>query len=105
MTQLQQGDVLLEKIGAIPHRKEAKLKRHVRGWVLAEGEATGHAHEVIGDGVEVYEHDGVLYLSAPNGGTVKHEEHKTITVPPGNYRVGIVQEYDHFAEEARQVRD
>lgn len=103
MKQLQQGDVLMRSCTKIP--KDAKVKKHARGWVLAEGEVTGHAHEVIGEGVEVLEKDGVLYLSAPKGGTIKHEEHKAFTIPPGNYTVGIVKEYDHFLEEARQVAD
>lgn len=102
MRQLQQGDVLL-RTGIIP--STATVKRHTRGWVLAEGEVTGHAHEVIGEGVEVLEKDGVLYLHAPSGGQIQHEEHHTITIPPGDYTIGIVREYDHFAEEAREVRD
>lgn len=102
MRQLQQGDVLL-RTGKIP--KGAIIKKHARGWVLAEGEATGHAHEVIGDGVEVLEKNGVLYLHAPYGGRVQHEEHTAVDIPAGDYTVGIVKEYDHFAEEAKEVRD
>lgn len=99
----QQGDVLLRQVATIPHG--GTVVRHARGWVVAEGEGTGHAHVVIGDGVEVYEKDGTLYVSAPNGGTIRHEEHKPIDLAPGNYEIGIVREYDHFVEEARQVRD
>lgn len=99
----QQGDVLLRQVHAIP--PGGRLKRHARGWVVAEGEVTGHCHEVIGEGVEIYEKDGTLYVSAPHGGTMKHEEHKPIDLAPGNYAIGIVREYDHFAEDARQVRD
>lgn len=98
---LQQGDVLMRQVEAVPQEAKPKAGRAI----LAHGEVTGHCHEAIGEGVEVFERDGVLYLSAPNGATVKHEEHKPITVPPGNYQIGIVQEYDHFAEEARRVAD
>ena len=70
--------------------------------ILAHGEHTGHFHEAIGDGVALYE-DGVL--EAPNGAEVQHQEHKPVTLPPGNYDRLIVQEFDHLAEEARQVRD
>ena len=73
--------------------------------IVAHGKVTGHTHEVIGHGVEVYEDEGVLYVSAPQGGTIQHEEHRPITLPPGDYQIGIVREYDHFVEEARQVRD
>jgi hypothetical protein len=46
-----------------------------------------------------------LYMDAPNGATMFHEEHQPITVPPGTYVVRIVREYDHFSEEARYVAD
>lgn len=98
---LQQGDVLIRGVARIPEAARPKKGRAI----LAFGEVTGHCHEAIGDGVEVFERDGVLYLSAPKGCTVQHEEHKAIAVPPGDYQIGIVREYDHFAEEARAVQD
>ena len=101
LPKLQQGDVLLRGVARIP--KEATIKAGRA--IVAYGEVTGHCHEVIGDGVEVFEREGTLYVSAPNGGTIQHEEHKPITLPPGNYEIGIVREYDHFAEEARRVVD
>lgn len=97
---IQQGDVLIRRAD-IPKKAKRKKGRAI----VAYGEATGHCHEVIGSGVEVYEENGTLYVSAPSGGTIKHEEHKPITLPPGDYQIGIVKEYDHFAEEARNVRD
>lgn len=101
---IQQGDVLIRSILKLP--TGLKLRQHPRGGVLAEGEVTGHAHVVMGEGVEVWEaEDGTLYVSAPQGGTVTHEEHKPIQLDPGNYHVGIVREYDHFKEEARRVAD
>ena len=36
---------------------------------------------------------------------VVHEEHGTIDLPIGAWEVGRVREYDHFAEDARVVRD
>ena len=98
--QFQQGDVLLERVSSLPSNG-AKLPHRI----LAEGEATGHAHVALGEGVEVIEREGVLYLSAPHGAIVTHQEHATVTLPPGAYRVGRVREYSHFDEEARQVRD
>jgi hypothetical protein len=49
--------------------------------------------------------DGALYMRAPTGTTVVHEEHRVLEIPPGDYLIGIVREYDHFAEEARHVID
>jgi hypothetical protein len=72
---------------------------------LAEGEATGHYHAATAPDVELYEYGGGLMLAAPSGTEVTHQEHKTVLVPPGEYDRLIVQEYDHFAEEAREVLD
>jgi len=81
-----------------------KKLNHTR---LAEGEATGHFHEAVGDNVELYDlgNSDVLVLQAPKGADVTHQEHNTITLPPGSYDRSIVREYDHAAEEARNVVD
>lgn len=100
MKKLQQGDVLLSACHGIP--RAAILRKDT---VVAYGEVTNHKHEVVGDGVEVYEQDGTLYLHAPNGGRIQHEEHAAFDIPAGDYTIGIVREYDHFAEEARFVAD
>lgn len=74
---------------------------------LAEGEATGHFHAATAEDAVVYEiPDSLsLVLDAPSGSPITHQEHNTIMVPPGVFDRSIVQEYDHFAEEARQVVD
>ena len=100
-TWFQQGDVTIQP-ASIPAgaRKDA-------GRVLAHGEVTGHAHRLTeaSDGLLV-EIDGQLYLSVGAGGaTITHEEHKPVELPAGGYRIGRVREYDHLAEEAREVRD
>lgn len=79
--------------------KTRKRLPHTR---LAEGEVTGHFHEAVGEGVALYDDD---VLEAPAGAVVTHQEHRRLAVPPGDYKKGIVQEMDHAAEEARQVRD
>ena len=73
--------------------------------VLADGEATGHSHRVVGENVAVYGEQEERLLEIPNGGTVKHEEHKEITLPPGDYDISIVKEYDHSEESVRSVID
>ena len=79
----------------------AKRKKLDRA-ILAEGEHTGHYHEAHGSGVAFYD-DGTL--EAPHGAQVTHQEHLPVVIPPGTYERSIVQEYDHFAEEARNVAD
>lgn len=79
-----------------------KNRRKLDRAILADGERTGHFHEAHGDGVALYD-DGVL--EAPHGAQVTHQEHAPVTIVPGTYERHIVQEYDHFAEEARSVVD
>ena len=79
-------------------------KTPIKGNVLADGEATGHAHRV-----EVPVFSGDRYdtrtFDAPAGTEVTHEEHAAFTLPPGKYATAQVLEYDHFREEARAVAD
>lgn len=104
----QQGDVLLFP-AAIP-----KAAKRLETNVLQHGEATGHAHRVQflhdgkrGGAAGVFEDPKSLakFLRVEAPTDLAHEEHKRITLPPGEYRIGIVREYDHFSEEARQVQD
>ncbi|MDQ2855027.1 MAG: hypothetical protein M3R68_01765 [Acidobacteriota bacterium] len=99
-TWYQQGDVTIKPIAAIPASAIG-----ANGRVLAEGEATGHKHLAEAEDVTLYLHDGTLYMHAPTGTTVVHEEHNAVAIPPGNYQIGTVREYDHFTEEARPVWD
>lgn len=84
----------------IPENAKRKANNH-----LAEGEATGHFHAATAPDVALYEFEGGLMLAAPSGTEVTHQEHHTVIVPPGNWDRSIVQEFDHFAEEARAVVD
>jgi len=102
---IQQGDVLLESYdGEI----EGKKLDHL---ILAHGES-GHRHEVETrsdldkEFAELYESKKGLVLKVIGDEVeVRHEEHKTVTLPKGNYTVRRVQEYDHFLEESRNVQD
>lgn len=107
----QQGDVLIKQPGetvrgglatfdGIP----AEAKR-IRLRPLAQGEATGHAHRVQGD-AELYKLGQRLFLRVLAGNVrVVHEEHHQVEIPPGDYEVEQVREYDPFAHDARTVWD
>lgn len=96
----QQGDVLLKVVKEIPKGSE-KLDH----MILAEGEVTGHKHQVVGD-AELLMLDNTLFLSVfADDVSLLHEEHHPVKIPQGDYVIHIVQEYDHFAEEARKVAD
>jgi hypothetical protein len=95
----QQGDVLIKKVSKVYGEK-------LNHTIIAKGETTGHAHRVTGGNVELYEKDGTLYMSVKSDtAVVSHEEHGAIEIEFGNYKIGGVKEYDHFAEEARRVAD
>lgn len=100
----QQGDVIVEKVDSIP--SSAVEKEVVSKIVLAQGSATGHAH-VINDttNVKVFSEGDDMYLSVSKETVLSHEEHNSITVEPGNYQIRKVKEFDHFAEEVREVQD
>ena len=73
--------------------------------VLAEGEATGHAHVATSNDVEIFGNDIEREMNAPNGTDVVHEEHKTMPIPAGTYDITRQREIDPDDEEARYVAD
>ena len=96
---LRHGDVLIIKTEKVMGKKLKHL-------ILAEGEVTGHAHRITEGDATLYEHDGTLYLSVESEtAKLTHEEHKTIAIPKGTFKIGIVQEVDPFTEEIRRVQD
>lgn len=95
----QHGDVTLKPVSAIPEKSET-----VKHNVLMEGELTGHRHTVVGE-CNLFQKETTLYLQANGEVTIKHQEHKPLTVPEGTYVVGQVREFDFFEDEIRNVRD
>ena len=83
-----------------------KLRKD-RKW--AEGEVTGHAHRCVADDCEVYdlpeEGEDRRSLGAPSGTDVTHEEHETISLPPGKYDIRRQREIDPDTEDVRVVAD
>ena len=95
----QQGDVILKLAKGIKGKKLNHL-------TLAVGEATGHHHTITDGEAELYEHDGTFYLRViGDQATLTHQEHNVITLPKGDYEIGIVKEYDHLTDEVRNVAD
>lgn len=89
MAQYRHGDLLIVRVDEIPEGA-----KRVKSKTLAEGEATGHAHTLLGPGILCLTADGQLYLRAPKGGSsVVHQEHARIDLPAGNYRVIRQREY------------
>lgn len=100
---LRQGDVLLAQVDAMP-KKADDLKRTKRGIILQEGSATGHAHRIPKRAASLHIADGVRFLRVVEPVELVHEEHETVAIPPGDYRVSIHAEYQP-GELPRQVQD
>lgn len=84
---IRHGDVICERVEEMP-KGVKKLDRKE----LAFGEVTGHAHRVdVGDLFETK--DGQLYLKVEKLSNLSHEEHKTIALKPGTYKVTIKRQY------------
>jgi hypothetical protein len=93
----QTGDYLYFKTASIP----SKRKKRSSG-VIIKSPVTGHAHVVVGGSLLVTE-DKRMFIKGP--ATLKHEEHKDLSLPKGYFEVKQVQEYDHLLEESRAVID
>jgi len=103
--QIQQGDVNIESVNEIPQGAK-KVNPTKRGYILAEGEATGHAHRIEDvEGVDMYESNGMFYFKVSRRVQLMHEEHNVISINPGIYKSWGVLEYDPFEEEINRVQD
>jgi len=101
---LRQGDVLLVRVAEIPEVPTAVVSvREGDRHVLAEGEATRHAHVVAGPGLRLAEWRRTRRWGAPpeqrrflvveGEATLSHQEHLPLTVPAGVYEVRRQREY------------
>ncbi len=93
---VRQGDVLLIPVVERPDRGERACEEGSR-FVLAEGEATGHAHVVLGRG-QLYAPrldrgtEG-SFLAVEEPASLVHDEHDAIGLAPGAYEVRRQREY------------
>lgn len=98
------GDVILERVDSLP--KDFKKMEKSKDGALAYGELTGHLHQLQGANFDLRTNkDGIKFLHVLEPTPVKHQEHSPIMIPPGDYKIGIQQEYDPFTKRARQVVD
>ncbi len=91
------GDVLIQEVEHLPGGLEKLSHR-----ILAHGEVTGHCHQARGE-AELYRGGGELFLRAVGPVEIVHEEHRTIDLPSGFYRIWRQREYT--PREIRLVRD
>lgn len=98
----RQGDVLLVEVPQVP--EEAEPEARSGRIVLAEGEATGHAHAIHERDARTFTHEGERFLLTRSRAQLVHEEHGPIEVPEGAWRVVIQREYEPTPDAERQWR-
>lgn len=115
----RQGDVLLISMPPAQAKKiqgERKDLREKGRVVLAHGEVTGHAHVILsgketgrGKGTVEFEeiemnHQAAKILSVKGrAAELRHDEHSTIVIPRGTYRV--IRQREYSPESIRRVAD
>lgn len=102
----RQGDVLIERIEEIP--QTAAKQRSGKKILLAHGEVTGHHHALEAeDPADWWKVEGSQldeqFVVVRSRALVTHEEHGTIELPKGKYRVTRQREYT--PQEIRRVQD
>ena len=128
----QQGDVVMHKLNDEDFKTFSNENKNNNNYdiinysgqtntkaVFAFGEVTGHTHrvemsEMLKDaGVSLHmDYNRKAGVDVPNAFEVhnesvevQHEEHDTVTLPPGNYVVKIVREFNHITRRAQYVAD
>ncbi|MCF4126782.1 hypothetical protein [Methylobacterium sp. SyP6R] len=86
----RQGDIFIQEIPALPQEAAERPLPHT---VLAHGEITGHSHRVA-DPAALFAGENCFYLDVQaERARVVHDEHGTITLARGVYRVWRQREY------------
>ena len=93
--QYRQGDVFIERVAKLPPalKKQAREGGRV---ILAHGDVTGHSHAISDKGATLYasKESGATYLQVvKEPANLTHDEHATIVLKPGVYRVTRQREY------------
>lgn len=106
--QFRQGDIFLEMVDVIPEGLEEVPRDPSRGIVLALGESTGHAHAIPDTGATLFRSkeaaNADVFLRVVEPVALLHEEHSTIPLSPGLYRVRRQREWTD-QDEPIQVAD
>ena len=96
----QQGDVLITKIDKLPTGLEKQ-----KDLIIQHGESTGHAHRLNHGEIFFHPKEKVKYLRLVKEAIVSHEEHDPLTLPEGEYQIGIVREKGMFDDLIAPVVD
>ncbi len=101
----RQGDVLIIPVIEVPGGLDLVARENGR-IVLAHGEATGRAHAIAAEGAALFRGPklAAVFLTVTGEAVaIEHDEHDTIHLPPGSYR--IIRQREYNPEEIRNVAD
>ena len=98
----RQGDVLIVRVDELPENA-VQAQPALRGVVLAEGEATGHAHTMSAETVTKYQALERDWIVVKEPTPLTHEEHNVINIAPGTY--WVLRQRVYTPERNRYVLD
>jgi hypothetical protein len=102
------GEVCIFEVDSIPHDAK-KVENKSNHYVLADSETTGNDHRVaVLEDTEIYERDGVIYVSAPTQTEVfcpNEERHGRKVLEKGFWKVKKAMTVDHITRSREAVRD
>ncbi len=96
----RQGDVLLVKATMPKGAQKQDVEKRI---VLAWGETSGLAHALDSRYADLYSYGQDSYVMAKSGAQLVHEEHASIALTPGSYKV--VQQREFLPAGTRNVID
>lgn len=101
----RQGDVLIMRVTNLPGDAIAQKRDESERIILAHGELTGHAHAIHDRGARLLETAAraVFLEITDETASLVHEEHSTVSIPPGIYRV--LKQTEYSPEALRSVAD
>lgn len=89
----RQGDILLVLVDGDMPKGARAVERDGDSVVIAHGEATGHRHRIRSRDAELYEHADARFLRVRAPVDLVHEEHATIELRSGLYKIVRQREY------------
>lgn len=102
----RQGDVLIVPVPKLPAKLEA-IERENGRVILAHGEVTGHAHAIKDQRAALFRDPKLMTVFMTVTGdapvALEHDEHNTISIPPGDYQ--IIRQREYHPEAIRNVAD
>ena len=89
----RQGDILIVRVDGEVPRGARVVEREGDSVVLAHGEATGHRHRIRSRDADLYEAGSERLLRVRGPVDLVHEEHATIELRSGLYKIVRQREY------------